>query len=216
MLPLDISANEQITPNRVAVRREKIIRRCPQELQISEHKESSEVLWYPVRVPYCRELKLKSILDSLGVESYLPMKYVEKVVGNHKQRSLEPAIHNLLFVHASRDFLQSAKTRLERSVPFRYIMDKSDKKPLSVPQKQMEDFIRVTSTESEELIYLENPSFASKVGETVIIKYGVFEGVEGKILRIKNNRKVVVEIEGLAAVAIAYIPSLFIQRTEPK
>jgi len=156
-------------------------------------------------------MKLKNILDQMNVESYVPMRYIEKTINGRKQRAVEPAIHNLLFVHASRDFLQSLKNRLEESVPMRYIMDKSDRKPIIVPQKQMEDFIKVTSTSEEEIIYLENPDFAAKVGEKVRITGGVFEGVEGKILRIKNNKKIVVAIEGIAAVAIAFVPSRLIE-----
>jgi hypothetical protein len=36
---------------------------------------------------------------------------------------------------------------------------------------------------------------------------GAFEGVKGVIRRVKRCKRVVVEIEGVASVAIAYVPA---------
>ena len=51
-----------------------------------------------------------------------------------------------------------------------------------------------------------------KRGQRVRITGGVFEGVEGEFVRIKDDRRVVVVIQGLMAVATAFIhPSLIEQ-----
>ena len=36
---------------------------------------------------------------------------------------------------------------------------------------------------------------------------GVFEGVEGVIRRVKRCKRVVVELDGIASVAIAHVPA---------
>ena len=43
---------------------------------------------------------------------------------------------------------------------------------------------------------------------------GVFEGVEGQLMRVKNSRgkRVVVKIDGITAVATASIPSALVEK----
>ena len=46
-------------------------------------------------------------------------------------------------------------------------------------------------------------------GERVRVTGGIFEGVEGEFIRVKNDRRVVVSIRGVMAVATTFIhPSL--------
>ena len=42
------------------------------------------------------------------------------------------------------------------------------------------------------------------------INEGAFAGVEGVIKRIKRNKHVVVQIEGVTAVAITFVPSSYL------
>ena len=56
-------------------------------------------------------------------------------------------------------------------------------------------------------MYLKCTNFLEKVGQRVKVTNGYFAGVEGVIKRIKNNRRVVVQINVVAAVAIAHVPS---------
>jgi transcription antitermination factor NusG len=46
-----------------------------------------------------------------------------------------------------------------------------------------------------------------------IIK-GSFAGIEGELIRIKGHKRVVVRLEGIAAVATTYIPASFLERIE--
>ena len=79
-----------------------------------------------------------------------------------------------------------------------------------VPDKQMEDFIRVASVADDRVFYMENLDFVGKPGQRVKVVEGEFAGVEGVVKRVKKNKCVVVQIENVAAVAIAFIPSAFI------
>ena len=60
-----------------------------------------EILWYPMRVTYNREMKIKKILDDLKIDNFLPMQYVLAEEGGLPKQALVPAIHNLIFIHSS-------------------------------------------------------------------------------------------------------------------
>ena len=67
-----------------------------------------------MRVTYQRELQMKSYLDELGIENFIPMHYeVVESSGNRKLVRV-PAIHNLIFVRSSQERLTDLKmTRQE-------------------------------------------------------------------------------------------------------
>ena len=50
-------------------------------------------------------------------------------------------------------------------------------------------------------------SVVGKEGKRVEIISGAFEGVTGVIRRVKRCKRVVVELEGIASVAIAFVPA---------
>lgn len=80
-----------------------------------------------------------------------------------------------------------------------------------VPDRQMDNFLRVARMQDESVMFLEYSDFIRKVGKRVRIKAGTFTGVEGVVKRIKNNKHVVVQIEGVAAVAITFVPPAFLE-----
>ena len=176
--------------------------------------EASLARWFPMRVTYHRELKIKTLLDSLGVENFLPMHYelVETRKGG-KKRMLLPAIHNLIFVKSTQEFLTELKMTREGFAPMRYIMkrplaDKEGKSEVMyVPERQMENFMRVASIQDDRVMFLDSSAFINKVGQRVKVTDGYFSGVEGVIKRINKNKRVVVQLEGIAAVAIAFVPA---------
>ena len=63
-------------------------------------------------------------------------------------------------------------------------------------------------------MYLDEKSLMGKEGKHVFITDGVFKGVTGVIRRVKRCKRVVVEIEGVASVAIAFVPGVLLQEIE--
>lgn len=82
---------------------------------------------------------------------------------------------------------------------------------LTIPDKEMENFMRVASVDDDSVFYLDCNDYINKIGRRVRITAGRFKDVVGVIKRIKRNRHVVVQIEGIAAVAITYIPAEFLE-----
>jgi len=165
--------------------------------------------WYAMRITYSREIAFKEYLDSREIKNFIPMRYQESDTGGRKFRKLLPVVHNLVFVHSSRKLLDTIKKEVEYKLPVRYIMDRELRRPIVIPEKQMHDFIAVAGTCDEQLIWLDAGTVAFKKGDKVRITGGLFAGVEGELMRIKGDRRLVVAIPGFMAVATAYIhPSL--------
>ncbi len=67
----------------------------------------------------------------------------------------------------------------------------------------------------QQVIYLPPTEYSMQKGDRVRITGGVFEGVEGIFVRVKGDRRVVVSIQGVMAVATTFIhPSLIVPITE--
>ena len=170
--------------------------------------------WFPMRVTYQREMKVKAELDRLGIETFVPMRY--KVVESQNdgdmelRRVLVPAISNLIFVRSTQERLSELKRRNEVLEPLRYMMDHTaagEHTIMTVPDKQMENFMRVASQTDDSVMWLDDETIVGKEGKRVEIMGGAFEGVVGVIRRVKRCKRVVVELEGIASVAIAYVPA---------
>ena len=172
----------------------------------------SSPLWHAIRVTYGREMKVKEFLDSIGVNSFVPLCYKEYVKNGKKVKKLTSAISNLIFIHSSQDQIDRLKRLIERTTPIRYIYDKSTRKPIVVPDKDMQHFITVSGTLDEQLVYLTEIDSHLRKGERVKVMDGTFAGVEGEVVRIKRNKRVLVSIEGVMAIATAHIPSVFLQK----
>ena len=83
-----------------------------------------------------------------------------------------------------------------------------------VPEEQMRNFIAVAGNEDEQVLFMSPEEVALSKGDKVRITGGVFEGVEGQLMRVKNSRgkRVVVKIDGITAVATASIPSALVEK----
>ena len=171
-------------------------------------------MWFPMRVTYQREMKVKAELDRLGIENFVPMRY--KVVESQNdgdtelRRVLVPAINNLIFVQSTQERVSELKRRNEVLEPLRYMMDHtaaSEHSIMTVADRKMENFMRVASRTDDSVMFLDNEMVVGKEGKRVEIMSGAFEGVTGVIRRVKRCKRVVVEIEGVASVAIAYVPA---------
>lgn len=176
-------------------------------------------LWYPMRVTYGRDerlLRLKEQLDAEGVENFLPLRYrYLKTDDWDVKKELVPAIHGLIFVRSTRERLTELKMTRSEFEPMHYttnrLAENGDDTVLTVPTFQMENFMRVASVHDERFVYLENMDFVAKPGKKVRITEGDFKGVEGVIKRIKKNQCVVVQIEGVAAIAMTFVPSAWLE-----
>ena len=175
-------------------------------------------IWFPMRVTYQREMKVKAELDRLGIENFVPMTY--KMVDadtDNPCRKLVPAIRNLIFVRSTQERISGLKSSNKTLEPLRYMIDQTAQQPhtiMTVPDRQMQNFMRVASRTDDSVMFLDEDCVVGKEGKHVIITGGAFEGVTGVIRRVKRCKRVVVEIEGVTSVAIAFVPAGLLREIE--
>lgn len=173
-----------------------------------------DLKWFPMRVTYHREMKVKEQLDNLGIESFVPMHYELVETKQGRKRMLVPAVHNLIFIHSTQEAITHLKMTKKGCEPLRYMMKRvagsRNREIMIVPDLEMDNFMRVASVQDESVMFLDYKEFIGKEGRRVRINEGAFAGVEGVIKRIKRNKHVVVQIEGVAAVAVTFVPSSYL------
>lgn len=169
--------------------------------------DANTPVWWAMSAPYQRELKAKAALDKLGIENFVPMRYqaVRKRTGS-MARELLPAIHNLIFVRGSKPCVSQAKKDI---LWLQWLTRPEGGKnvPVTIPDKDMEQFIAVTNTYNEHLIYIQPDEIDLRKGTPVRILGGPFNGFEGTFIKVKGSRKkrVVVMLKGIVGVAMAEI-----------
>ncbi len=176
----------------------------------------NEILWYAMSAPYRNEFKVQQALkERFGIESYVPLRCEVVSRRGRKERKMMPAVSNLLFAHSSRRSLNEAKPFIPR-MQFKTRVDEGRNCLITIPEKQMLDFIRVSSSEDEKKIYLLPEEVDLKKGTRVRILGGPFDGVEGVFLKVKGvrNRRLVVSIDGLLSVASAEVTPDLIEVVE--
>ena len=180
-------------------------------------KGREKKVWYAIRVTYNRELKVKADLDARGIANFVPMQYRREERNGVMVNHLVPSVHNLIFVNITPSGMK--EYRETSAMPIRYIMSRGERgtrHPITVPDSEMENFIRVAGTYKEDLIYLNpNPGDFS-TGERVRIIGGEFAGAEGIFVRIKRDRRVLINIPGVVAVATTHVHLSMLEKiTEP-
>ena len=194
------------------------------ESQIAENtnpKPDAVVRWYPMRIFHSSIKRQNELNDLLTQETTVERTYIPQNLVDAEEKTYVPALVNYIFLRMSLKDLRGIKADKGKYDNLRYVMntdhDESNNlisKIAYVPNKQMEDFMRVIDSSNEQVIMLENLGFACKPGEKVRITKGVFEGVEGTLKSIKKHLCVVIPIKNVMAVAITNIPRKFLQKID--
>ena len=168
--------------------------------------------WYPMRVTYNRQLRVKANLDRLGVENFLPMRDHTERRNGRIRHCRRPAISNLIFVRSTMERITKLKHTDPVSALMRYMTRRPVDHPdapaeiLTVPEREMDNFIKATAGPESEYTYLRPDELRGHEHGRVLICSGPFAGVEGTIKRIHGTRRVVIELNGIGGVCINFIP----------
>lgn len=159
--------------------------------------------WYVLRVTYQRELVAAKNLDELNIKNFVPTKRTEvkNKDGLLIRWRTEPLLHNYIFVYSN--YKKIIELKQGEFSCLRFLMMKNKEglmSPQTVREKDMDNFMKIVNTNKSVVVDL---SIDLKKGERVLVKNGPFEGVEGVLVTMPNKRtkRVVVKIEGVAAVA---------------
>lgn len=176
-------------------------------------KDAEAAEWYVMRVTYQRELPAQDHLKRLNIESFVPTIKVRRrrATGQTGWR-IEAAVHNYIFIHTTLSELQRVK---RQEIPYlRYLMGKDvdgQMRPQFVPAKQMEDFIAISKAQQAKYV---DPNIDLREGERVRVVDGEFKGIEGVFVKIskRHAKRVVVKIEGVAAIATVELTNDEVER----
>ena len=170
--------------------------------------------WYPMYVAYRQELKVRDALDHEGVRCFLPMQHKTMRLGKKLIHADEPVIHNLIFVYSHRDQLRDLKMFHPDCVHMQFMTvrprtEEQTSVVITIPERQMEQFIRAMGVDDPDgqRTYLPYSDFLGREGQRVRFLRGPFQGIEGTIKRIHNNRHLVIALPHVGALAIS-IPSI--------
>ena len=133
-----------------------------------------------------------------------------KTIGRQKVKRLVPAVSNLIFVKGTEVEIQKIKDGIDY-LQFICLKEGGRRKRIIVPDKQMEDFIRLTSESPEDTwIFTPEENNLAK-GDKVRIHGGPFDGVEGTFVKVSGKRRkmVVVTIPTiLSAATLSFVPEM--------
>ena len=173
--------------------------------------------WYALRVTYGREKKVYDYLFGKHVEAYYPtIKTVKEVDGKRKTVE-ESRLPNILFARGTEEeiksFVYDNVNLPHLRFYYRHFHEGARliKKPLIVPDYQIEGLKIICASEAEDVVIVPQAIQKFQTGQTVRVIDGVFTGVIGKVARYHGQQRVAIFIDGLLTIASAYVPSAFLE-----
>ena len=174
---------------------------------------ADQLSWFAMSATFGRELKAKTYLEERNIRCFIPMKY--EMVNDPKKgktRKLIPALRNLIFVHTTKEQIQTETSCLG----YLHYLTKPEggrNVPIIVPEYQMQQFITVCDTYDDHLVYLSPNEIKLEKGTPVKIIGSAFDGVEGTFVKVDGVRqkKVVVLVQGITAVMVAKFTDGYLQ-----
>ena len=170
-----------------------------------------------LRCPSGKEMDLQQNLQKrFCVECFVP---IEKVRQRDRHGRFmwvrRCALSSYLFVNTDKDTFYSMYKGSYVLHPMRHKVDELWT-PVIVPDRDMASFIRVSGNEKEKIVYLDPAKLNFKKGDRVRVIGGSLTGVEGTFIQIggKHEKRVVIQLEKLIAVATAAIPAALVEKID--
>lgn len=173
---------------------------------------SLQKFWYASKVFFNKVFEIEKILQEKEVECYIPCETVLVERNGIKKKVRKPMISSLLFFRSSEKCALDLQNQLNGQILLYTKKIGLKRLPSAIPEREMNIFILVTSSGEKGLEYLGDDRTEFYVGEPVRVIDGPFKGAEGYIRRIKGNRRLIVTVQGICAVATSYIPQCFLQK----
>lgn len=185
-----------------------------------EYVVTPDKKWFVFRASYGREDKASDYIVADGTFVYIAKRFVRKSVNGRTKRVMETLIPNLLFVYATSE---KAEEYIKRTPALSFLTyyynhfhknEQQKNPPLTIPCKEMENFILATCNRNEHLMFVDRGQCHFKGGETVRVIDGMFKGVEGKVARVSGQQRVVISLTKIGLVSTAYIPTAFLMKLD--
>ncbi len=171
--------------------------------------------WYVFRCTPGKELTLQQAIKArLGVECFVPLEKKRQQDRHGRFVWVQNcALSSYLFLHTDKETMNHLPGEFSHIRPMRQ-MREGMLVPVIVPDLDMASFIRVSGSQEERAVYLDPTKLNFKKGDRVRIIGGSLVGVEGTFMQIggKHEKRVVIQLEDLIAVATAAIPASLVEK----
>lgn len=155
--------------------------------------DTTEKHWYAIKFHTSKAKTIRTLMEHEGLQTFFPTQYIRSLAFIQTTETAITHIrntqHHLMYVYSS---------------PLTH-------KPLAIPNREMEVFMFVVTTDEKGLMYLGDDKPEYHVGHRVRVIKGSFTGAEGHIKRIKKDRRLIVTIQGVAAIATTFIHPDFLE-----
>ena len=171
------------------------------------------VQWYAMRAYKNENRAEQDIAQAPELECFVARRYELRVYHGKKHRKLVPLIPSLVFVRGRQADIQQFKIR---HPSLQYICNHfagEASQKLVVPDKQMADFMKVAEQHEADVRFISVAEVALQKGCRVKIIGGIFDGVEGVLVRDKElgSSRVAVALPGnLGAISTTEVTPEFI------
>lgn len=191
-----------------------------EEMPDSDHIPSSTannqpLRWFAMKVFFDRTTRAAEALAACVTETYIPTRTLTLRRGGKLVKVRRPAIASLLFIRATARQAEQAEEILSgHAMLYRHApADNSSRRgvPAPVDDEEMRMFRLVVDSDAENLEFLPDMAERFRAGRRVRVIAGPFRGAEGHIVRLRGDRRLVISVRGVCAVATAYLPTSFIQ-----
>lgn len=146
--------------------------------------------WYAVKI----------YTDKPNVLKYLAAKQIETFVAMLKGK---PILGSLIFLHCTEEAILKAKSDwFHQMIVYR---DAKREKPQAIPDAEMENFKMVLNVKDQDFYPIEITDKTFLEGQKVRVLDGPLKGAVGVIKRIKGDRRLIVSVSGIAAIATVYV-----------
>lgn len=152
--------------------------------------------WYALKVYYNRVQPLIADCHNEGIEFFAPVDVIKSLLFLH---CTEGEMARFVVNHRSQAWVYYNTERTQAAV---------------IPDREMEVFRFVVTAGRDGLKLLGDDRPEYHEGDRVVVTGGPFKGAEGHIKRIKRDRRLVVSIRGVVAVATTYIHPSLLQKVE--
>ena len=155
--------------------------------------------------------KALSLEDRL--DYYLPKHFVLRRYATGMKRVLVPLLPSMVFVRGRFSEVYRFQS-IYSFIGFATLPKDGHRTPIVVPDPDMENFRIVADKCRDDLTYYSPREMKMHKGEYIRIIGGLFDGAVAKLVKVpgKRNRKLVVELPGIAEIATTSIEPQFVRK----
>lgn len=155
--------------------------------------------------------KALSLEDRL--DYYLPKHFVLRRYATGMKRVLVPLLPSMVFVRGRFSEVHRFQS-IYSFIGFATLPKDGHRTPIVVPDPDMENFRIVADKCRDDLTYYSPREMKMHKGEYIRIIGGLFDGAVAKLVKVpgKRNRKLVVELPGIAEIATTSIEPQFVRK----